>query len=118
MNLGLVLIIIAILFIYLALVRPQRRKQSAQAQMWDELEEGDEVVTAGGIYGTIVGFQEDDLLVEIAPNLQVRVARRAIAGILPAEDDDEALDEDDEPDGLDPAASTAEESESYPGSQR
>jgi preprotein translocase subunit YajC len=85
MPLGFVLVVIAILFIYLALVRPQRRKQDAQVHMWQELAPGDEVVTAGGIYGEIVGFRGDDVLVEIAPDLEVRVARRAIAGVFKEE---------------------------------
>ena len=50
--------------------------------MLASLEEGDEIVTAGGIYGEITGFQEDDLLVRIAPELEVRVARRAVGGVV------------------------------------
>jgi preprotein translocase subunit YajC len=95
---GLVLIVIALLFVYLALLRPQRRRQLAQTQMWQTLETGDEVVTAGGIYGEITGFEGDDVLVEIAPELKVRIARRAIAAVVardePGEDaENEALEE-------------------------
>ena len=91
---GLVLIVIAFLFIYLALLRPQRRRQTAQAQMWQTLETGDEVVTAGGLYGEITGFQGDDVLVEIAPELEVRIARRAIAAVVARDEpEDEPEDE-------------------------
>jgi preprotein translocase subunit YajC len=95
---GLALIVIALLFIYLALVRPQKRRQLVQAQMWQALETGDEVVTAGGLYGEITGFQGDDVLVEIAPELEVRIARRAIAAVVARdgpdeEPEDEALEE-------------------------
>jgi preprotein translocase subunit YajC len=115
MPLGLVLVVIAIFFIYLALVRPQRRKQDAQAQMWQQLEIGDEVVTAGGIYGRVTGFHEEaDVLVEIAPELEVRVARRAIAAVVGPDDEEE-----DEAEALDGAAEpTVEEAESYPSGRQ
>jgi preprotein translocase subunit YajC len=48
----------------------------------------------GGIYGTVLELQgEDELVVEIAPETQVRVARRAVAAVLPPEDEQEALGE-------------------------
>jgi preprotein translocase subunit YajC len=105
---GLLLIVIAFVFIWLAILRPQKRRQLAQAQLWENLDVGDEIVTAGGLYGEITGFHGDDLLVRIAPELEVRVARRAVAGVFPP---DEPGDEE-EP--QDPVAE-AEESpvESY-----
>ncbi|MFN2628302.1 MAG: preprotein translocase subunit YajC [Gaiellaceae bacterium] len=90
---GLVLIVIAFLFIYLALLRPQKRRQAEQAQMWQTLETGDEVVTAGGLYGEITGFRGDDVLVEIAPDLEVRIARRAIAAVVAGHESGEEPDE-------------------------
>jgi preprotein translocase subunit YajC len=79
------------LFVWLAFVRPQRRQQQQQHAMWEGLELGDEVVTAGGIYGEITAFDGDDLVVRIAPEVEVRVARRAIGGVVqrPADDDGE-----------------------------
>jgi preprotein translocase subunit YajC len=75
------IIIIAFLLLYLIVVRPQRRRQNQQQQMLSHLEVGDEVLTAGGIYGTVSSIHEDEVTVEIAPQLEVRVARRAIAGV-------------------------------------
>ena len=49
--------------------------------MVNELRVGDEVLTAGGIYGTILELDDDQVTVEIAPETEVRVARRAIAGV-------------------------------------
>jgi preprotein translocase subunit YajC len=86
---GLVLIVIAFAFIWLALLRPQKRRQQQQARMWESLEGGEEVITAGGLYGEVKGFDGDAVLVEIAPGLEVRVARRAIAGIVPPEEPEE-----------------------------
>jgi preprotein translocase subunit YajC len=93
---GLVLIAVAFLFIWLALLRPQKRRQTAQAQMLETLDVGDEIVTAGGLYGEITGFRGDDVLVRIAPELEVRIARRAIAGVFPPEGADEDDAEADE----------------------
>ena len=75
------IIIIAFLLIWLIVVRPQRRRQTEQQQMLGDLRVGDEVLTAGGIYGTILELEDDLVTVEIAPSTVVRVARRAIAGV-------------------------------------
>src|SRR4051794_9857800 len=76
------LIIVAFAFLWLVLVRPQKKRQVAQRQMLNELKPGDEVVTAGGIYGEItrLGESDEDVYIRIAPTLEVRVARRAIGG--------------------------------------
>ena len=95
---GLFIIVIAFLFLYFVLVRPQKRKQLEQQRMLNEVSVGDEIVTAGGIYGEITAVDEDDVRVRIAPDLEVRVARRAIAGVTtPQADDDEEPDEPDRP---------------------
>jgi preprotein translocase subunit YajC len=83
------IIIIAFLLLYLIVIRPQRKRQSQQQQMVSELRVGDEVLTAGGIYGTISQVDDDLITVEIAPNTEVRVARRAIAGVTPEEEPEE-----------------------------
>jgi preprotein translocase subunit YajC len=75
------IIILAFLLIWLIVVRPQRKRQTQQQRMLSDLRVGDEVLTAGGIYGTVSRLDEDQVTVEIAPKTEVRVARRAIAGI-------------------------------------
>jgi preprotein translocase subunit YajC len=76
------LIIVAFAFLWLVLVRPQKKRQLQQQQMLNDLKPGDEVVTAGGIYGEITRIEDDDAYVRIAPELEVKVARRAIGGIV------------------------------------
>ncbi len=78
---GFLIIIAAFGFLYFVLVRPQKRRQLESQRMLSSLAVGDEVVTAGGIYGEITELLEDDVMVEIAPELRVRVARRAIGGV-------------------------------------
>ena len=94
------IIIVAFLVLWLVVVRPQKRRQNRQQQLLSDLRVGDEVLTAGGIYGTIVRLDEDEVTLEIAPKTEVRVARRAIAGVTrePEADengDSEAPQEDD-----------------------
>ena len=81
---------------WLLLIRPQRRKQQEQQDLLSNLQIGDEIVTAGGIYGTISEVDDDDVTVEIAPNTHVRMAKRAVAGILTDEEEDEEYEEEDE----------------------
>ena len=83
------IIIIAFLLLYLLFVRPQKRRQNEQQQMISDLRVGDEVLTVGGIYGTIAQLDDDRVTVEIAPKLEVQVSRRAIAGVTREPDEPE-----------------------------
>ena len=109
---GFLLILLAFVFLYFVLVRPQKRRQLEQQRMLNELAVGQEVVTAGGIYGEITALRDEDVSVRIAPELDVRVARRAIAGVVsPGDDELEAAHEadtgrGDEADGPEPTPGT------------
>jgi preprotein translocase subunit YajC len=83
------IIVIAFLLLWLIVIRPQRKRQNQQQDMLGDLRVGDEVLTAGGIYGTISRLDEDQVTVRIAPKTEVLVARRAIAGVTREEEDDE-----------------------------
>jgi preprotein translocase subunit YajC len=83
------LIIIAFGFLWFFIIRPQKRRQVEAARMLNTLNIGDEVITAGGIYGEITGLEEDSVRVQIAPDLEVRVARRAIGTVVPREEAEE-----------------------------
>jgi preprotein translocase subunit YajC len=87
------IIIIAFLLLYLIVVRPQKRRQNEQRQMVSDLRVGDEVLTAGGIYGTISRVDDDRVTVEIAPKLEVEVSRRAIAGVTREPEEDETAED-------------------------
>ena len=102
------LIILAFVFLYFILVRPQKRRQLTQQRMLNDLQVGDEVVTAGGIYGEITGVADDDVTVRIAPQLEVRVARKAIAGVTPppVADEPEQLERPEEPEPPEPTPGT------------
>jgi preprotein translocase subunit YajC len=84
------LIVIVVLFalLWLLVLRPQRRRQTEQLQMQDTLHVGDEVITAGGIRGHVRQLDEEVLKVEIAPDVVVRLDRRAVAAVLRDEPDE------------------------------
>jgi len=74
--------------LWLFVLRPQRRRSTEQLQMQDTLRVGDEVITAGGIRGFVRQLDEEVLEVEIAPEVVVRLDRRAVAAVVQEEDDD------------------------------
>jgi preprotein translocase subunit YajC len=100
---GFFLIIIAFFFLYFVLVRPQKRRQLQQQQMLNAVKVGDEIVTAGGMYGEVRELHgDDDVIVRIAPEIDVRVARRAIAGVVTPEPEELEAPEEPEPTGPTP----------------
>ena len=68
---------------YVLMIRPQRQRQAQQQSMVDGASVGDDVLTTGGIYGTISEAEGDDIVVEIADGVIVHMTRRGIAAVLP-----------------------------------
>ncbi len=77
------LVLIFVVF-YFLLIRPQQQKMKAHRAMVAASKRGDKVLTAGGIYGTIVKVEEaeDVAVVEIAKDVRVRVARSTISDVI------------------------------------
>jgi preprotein translocase subunit YajC len=99
-----VFILLLLAALWLLLIRPAQRRNKAQQQLLASAEVGDEIVTAGGLYGTITASQDDEVRVEIAPGVEVRIARRAIAGIVSDKGEEE-------PEEIEPAEEEAESAE-------
>ena len=97
------LILLAAMFVLLwaLLIRPQRQRQQKHQQLLGSVAPGDEILTVGGLYGIVQEIDdEDDLIVEIADGIHVRIARRAIGGVVkPDEETDELEDATEELDG-------------------
>jgi preprotein translocase subunit YajC len=106
-------IILALAAMWLIVIRPQRRKQRLQQSMQSDLAVGDEILTAGGVYGTVtrIDEEEDEVRVEIAPTVEIRLARRAIAAQLT---EHEATAETPDPESEE-ASGDAESDEEKPG---
>jgi preprotein translocase subunit YajC len=86
---------------YFLLIRPQQKRVRAQQALVNAVEVGDEIMTTGGIFGTIVEIDDDEgtALVEIAPGTQIRMVKSGISRRLTEDDADyEAEDEDQDQD--------------------
>jgi preprotein translocase subunit YajC len=71
-------VLLAAVFFFLV-VRPQRRQIAAHRALVSSLRVGDEVITAGGLYGTIRALRDETIELEVADGIVVRMARGAIA---------------------------------------
>jgi preprotein translocase subunit YajC len=78
---------------YFLLIRPQQRRQRAQRGLIEGLGIGDEVITIGGLYGTIRGMDEESVTLEVDEDVQVRFLKSAIARKLVFDQDDEPAEE-------------------------
>jgi preprotein translocase subunit YajC len=78
----------------------------AQQQQLSALEVDDEILTAGGLYGRVKAIEDDEVHVEIAPSVNVRIARRAVAAVLTEHrpEELEAAEPPEEPEGTLPEA--------------
>ena len=69
--------------LYLAMIRPQQKRQKQWQSMLAEIKSGDRVTTAGGIRGTILSIKDDTIIIRVAPdNLKLEVAKTAIASVI------------------------------------
>ncbi len=75
------LILMFVIF-YFLLIRPQQKKAKEHQEMVAALKKGDKVITSSGIYGVITKVEENDLQVEIAENVRIKMIRSNIAGKL------------------------------------
>ncbi len=92
---------------WVLLILPQQRRMKQHQAIVASLRVGDEVVTAGGVYGTITSVDEDTLAVEVAPGVVLRVLRSAVSQRIGPFD--ETDDEDD--DVTDSTADSADKDE-------
>lgn len=74
------LILIMVIF-YFLMIMPAQRRQKKLTQMLGALKNGDKVITTGGVYGTIVGLEDNAVQLRIAEQVKIKVARNAVAGL-------------------------------------
>jgi preprotein translocase subunit YajC len=74
------LVLIFVVF-YFVMWAPIRKKQKALDQLVESLKKGDKVVTNGGLYGEVVKADDGTVILKLAENVKVKVAKRAIAGL-------------------------------------
>jgi preprotein translocase subunit YajC len=88
---------------YAFLILPQRKRAKAHAELLRAIAPGDEIVTSGGIYGGVTEIDGDDVYLEIAPDVEIKITRRAVAeriSVTTPAPVQESLVDDVEPNGL------------------
>lgn len=97
---SLLLILVVVVGIYLLMIRPQRRRAQQAQQRQSTVAPGARVRTTAGMYATVVDVDGDDVVLEVAPGVEVRYMKRAIMDVVSPgqETEDSAEDEQDEPD--------------------
>jgi len=95
----LILIVVFIGLIYFMAIRPGRNRQKKVAQQQNTVRPGARVRTTAGMYATVVAVDGDDVVLEVAPDIEVRYIKRAIMEVLtpgdePAEDENDAEHEE------------------------
>ncbi len=88
------LVAIVVLFglLYFVTIRPQRNRQRAAQQTQSHLEPGDRVRTTAGMYATVTSVEDQDVVLEVSPGVEVRFLRRAIMDVVPGSTGMEAED--------------------------
>lgn len=72
---------------YFLMIAPQRKKQKEHEKMLKALGSGDEIVTTGGIYGTITNVKDDRFIVRIAENTKIEVGKSFVSAVVAKVDD-------------------------------
>ena len=76
-------LVLIMLIFYFLLILPAQRRQKKTTQMLQALKNGDKVITNGGIYGTIVGLEDEAVQLRIADQVKIKLSRSAIVGLQP-----------------------------------
>ncbi len=79
------MLILMFVIFYFLLIRPQQKKAKAHREMLANLKKGDYVITAGGLYGRITGITDNVVVIEIAPQVRVKVNRGSISALAQPE---------------------------------
>ena len=87
---GTILYIVALFgLLYFLMIRPQQQRQKKHQDLIKGLKVNDKVVTAGGIYGTVVKTKEDTLILRVADNVRVEILKTAIGQVRESSDEEE-----------------------------
>lgn len=76
---GTLIIIVLLVLLYVVVFLPRQRQVARQRAMQSALAVGDEVVTIGGMHGTVTGVEDDAVRLELSPGVEVRFVREAVA---------------------------------------
>lgn len=99
------MMVVLFALMWFLLIRPQQKRTREQQALLSSLAEGQEVMTAGGLYGTIRDVDIEEVVLEIAQGVEVRIDKRAVVNVVEEEV------EDDEPEAFEEPAETVPEPE-------
>jgi len=102
----LIFIVVIVAAVYMLMIRPQRRRQQQAQQKQNTVQPGARVRTTAGMYATVVDVDGDDVILEVAPGVEVRYMRRAVMDVVspgdePVEEPFGTVDDDDTDDDTD-----------------
>jgi preprotein translocase subunit YajC len=78
---------------YFLLIRPQQKRAKEQRDLLAAVQEGDEIMTTGGIYGYVNAVEDDTIWLEIAENVEIRIAKGAVLKRIPYGEEEVEADE-------------------------
>ena len=81
---------------YFLMIRPQQKVKKKRQEVLDNVEKGERVVTIGGIHGTITSLNSENMTLEIAPNIEIKMQRAAINFVVVDEEDADVEEEVDD----------------------
>lgn len=79
---GMLMIVAMIVIFYFFMIRPQSKKQKEIKRQREAMKNGDRVVTAGGIHGRIREVKDNTLLIEVAPNVSIKVDKNSVYPLI------------------------------------
>ena len=91
-----IFLLVMLVFFYLLLIRPQRQQAKRHQEMLQNLAIGDEVITAGGVYGEVTGIDDERVQLEVDADVRIAVSRRAIANKVSPEEAAQMAEEPEE----------------------
>ncbi len=83
---GLLPLVFIFVIFYFLLIRPQKKQEKERRNMISNLNKNDEVVTTGGIHGTVVNLKDKSVTLRVDENVKIEVERNCIALVLKAQD--------------------------------
>jgi len=79
---GLMPLIIIFVFFYLFLIRPQQKQRKEHQKMLDALKKDDKIITAGGLYATVVSVKGDTVEAKISDNVRIQIVKQTITTVI------------------------------------
>ena len=86
-SVGILYMVALFALLWFFMIRPQQQRQKKHNQMVANLKVNDRIITAGGIYGTIVKVKDDSFMLKITDNVRVELLRSAVGSLISSDDD-------------------------------